>query len=162
MGQKYLVAGKHVSMRLWVLEPGSELKAATRRVYETVGYVISGSARLDLEGQKASSVEEPKPVSSERKQVGHASWYSLPSKTANGEQMNEDKLTAAHPTLPFGTKVEVENLENGRKTTVRVNDRGPFVAGRIIDVSKAAARTLDMIADGIATVRIRPKTGSTE
>jgi quercetin dioxygenase-like cupin family protein len=51
MGQKYLVAGKHVSMRLWVLEPGSELKAATRRDYETVGYVISGSARLDLEGQ---------------------------------------------------------------------------------------------------------------
>jgi rare lipoprotein A len=111
---------------------------------------------------KASIVEEPKPLASERKQVGRASWYLLPSKTANGEQMNEHDLTAAHPTLPFGTKVEIENLHNGRKATVRVNDRGPFVAGRIIDISKAAANTLDMIGDGIATVRIQEVKGSTE
>jgi len=86
----------------------------------------------------------------------------LPSKTANGEQVDKDDLTAAHPTLPFGTNVEIKNLDNGRKITVRVNDRGPFVGGRIIDVSKAAAQTLDMIVDGTATVRIRPLTGSTE
>ena len=74
-----------------------------------------------------------------RTQVGRASWYSLLSKTANGEQMSSEDMTAAHPSLPFGTEVEVENLDNGRKVTVRVNDRGPFVAERIIDVSKAAA-----------------------
>ncbi len=68
--------------------------------------------------------------------------------------MNAEDLTAAHPSLPFGTEVEVENLDNGRKVTVRVNDRGPFVAERIIDISKAAAKSLGMIADGIATVRI--------
>jgi len=76
--------------------------------------------------------------------------------------MDPEELTAAHPSLPFGTKVEVENLDNGRKVTVRVNDRGPFVADRIIDVSKAAAKSLDMIVDGIATVRIRPQPKSTE
>ena len=74
--------------------------------------------------------------------------------------MNAEDLTAAHPSLPLGTEVEVENLDNGRKVTVRVNDRGPFVAERIIDISKAAAKSLGMIADGIATVRIssEPKT----
>jgi rare lipoprotein A len=122
----------------------------------------ASSPRAEPPRLKASTVEEPKPVAAERKQVGRASWYLLPSKTANGEQMNERDSTAAHPTLPFGTKVEIENLENGRKATVRVNDRGPFVAGRIIDISKAAAKTLDMIADGIATVRIKPVTDATE
>ena len=95
-------------------------------------------------------------------QVGRASWYTLPSKTANGEQMSSEDMTAAHPSLPFGTEVEVENLDNGRKVTVRVNDRGPFVAERIIDVSKAAAESLGMIVDGIATVRISSRPNSTE
>jgi rare lipoprotein A len=95
-------------------------------------------------------------ANSQTAQLGGASWYSVTSKTANGEQMDDTKMTAAHPSLPFGTEVEVENLYNGRKAFVRVNDRGPFVANRIIDVSKAAARTLDMISDGVVTVRIRP------
>ena len=103
-----------------------------------------------------------KPAATRKSQVGRASWYSLPSQTAIGEQMNAEDLTAAHPSLPFGTEVEVENLDNGRKVTVRVNDRGPFVAERIIDMSKAAAQSLDMIVDGIATVRISPQPKSTE
>ena len=105
---------------------------------------------------------KPKPEANQASQTGRASWYSLSSKTANGEQMEPEELTAAHPSLPFGMKVEVENLANGRKVTVHVNDRGPFVADRIIDVSKAAAKSLDMIVDGIATVRIRPQPKSTE
>ena len=68
--------------------------------------------------------------------------------------MNSEDMTAAHPSLPFGTEVEVENLDNGRKVTVRVNDRGPFVADRIIDLSQAAATRLGMILGGIAPVRI--------
>jgi rare lipoprotein A len=87
-------------------------------------------------------------------QVGHASWYALHSHTASGEQMNPSELTAAHRSLPFGTRVLVENLANGRSVVVRINDRGPFVGGRIIDVSKAAAESLDMLGSGTAKVRV--------
>ncbi len=81
-------------------------------------------------------------------QVGHASWYALHSRTASGEIMNPGDLTAAHRSLPFGTRVLVENLSNGHSVVVRINDRGPFVAGRIIDVSKAAASSLGMLGSG--------------
>lgn len=87
-------------------------------------------------------------------QVGHASWYALTSKTASGERMNPNELTAAHRSLPFGTKVLVENLNNGRSVVVRINDRGPFVGGRIIDLSKAAAAQIGMIGTGTAKVRV--------
>jgi rare lipoprotein A len=94
------------------------------------------------------------PGSSPGAQTGRASWYEFTSRTANGEQMNRNELTAAHRSLPFGTKVKVENMSNGRSVTVRINDRGPFAGDRIIDLSKAAASCLGMIDDGIATVRI--------
>jgi rare lipoprotein A len=87
-------------------------------------------------------------------QVGHASWYALRSKTASGEMMNPSALTAAHRSLPFGTRVLVENLSNGRSVVVRINDRGPFIKGRIIDVSKAAASNLGMVGSGTARVRV--------
>lgn len=90
-------------------------------------------------------------------QVGQASWYALTSMTANGERMNPSALTAAHRTLPFGTKVLVENLSNGRSVVVRINDRGPFTGGRIIDLSKAAAGKIGMIRSGTAKVRVTPK-----
>jgi rare lipoprotein A len=94
-------------------------------------------------------------------QLGHASWYSLPSNiTANGEQMNPNELTAAHRSLPFGTRVLVENLSNGRSVVVRINDRGPFIGGRIIDLSKAAAASIGMIDTGTAKVRVTAPDGS--
>lgn len=94
-------------------------------------------------------------------QLGHASWYSLPgNKTANGEQMNPNELTAAHRSLPFGTRVLVENLSNGRSVFVRINDRGPFIGGRIIDLSKAAAGSIGMIESGVAKVRVTPTNNS--
>jgi rare lipoprotein A len=94
-------------------------------------------------------------------QLGHASWYSLPANTtANGEQMNPNELTAAHRSLPFGTKVLVENLSNGRSVVVRINDRGPFIGGRIIDLSKAAAASIGMINAGTAKVRVTTAEGS--
>ena len=85
---------------------------------------------------------------------GHASWYALTSTTASGERMNPDGMTAAHRTLPFGTRVKVENLNNGRAVVLRINDRGPFVGGRIIDVSRAAATELGFIGAGTANVRV--------
>jgi rare lipoprotein A len=93
-------------------------------------------------------------------QLGHASWYSLPAnKTANGERMNPHELTAAHRSLPFGTRVLVENLSNGRSVVVRINDRGPFIGGRIIDLSTAAAASIGMIAAGTAKVRVTTADG---
>jgi len=91
------------------------------------------------------------------RQEGIASWYGREFEgrpTASGEIFDSSKLTAAHPTLPFGTWLLVTNLHNNKNITVRVNDRGPFVAARIIDVSRAAAEQLDMIATGTAPVLI--------
>ncbi len=90
-------------------------------------------------------------------QKGKASWYGPGfhgRTTASGEQFNMNTYSAAHRTLPFGTKLCVENLRNGRGVTVRVNDRGPFVGGRVIDVSKRAAQTLGMVRSGTAPVRV--------
>ena len=88
---------------------------------------------------------------------GIASWYGYPyhgRPAANGEIYDMEKLTAAHRTLPFGTWVEVANLENEKRVTVRITDRGPFIHGRIIDLSKAAARDIDMLGPGLAKVRL--------
>ncbi|MBC7167316.1 MAG: septal ring lytic transglycosylase RlpA family protein [Phenylobacterium sp.] len=90
--------------------------------------------------------------------VGIASWYGPQfhnKATANGETFDMNAMTAAHTTLPLPSLVEVTNLENGRKVIVRVNDRGPFVGDRIIDLSKAAARELDFERKGLARVRVR-------
>jgi len=90
-------------------------------------------------------------------QVGVASWYGPGfhgNRTANGEIYDQYELTAAHPSLPLGTRVMVTNLENGRAVQVRVNDRGPFVDGRAIDLSYAAARTIGMLGPGTVRVRI--------
>jgi rare lipoprotein A len=89
-------------------------------------------------------------------ETGRASWYDLPGPTASGEEMDGAALTAAHPSLPLGSHARVENLENGRIVLVRINDRGPFAKNRIIDLSKAAAERLDMIAAGVAQVSVTP------
>ncbi|MDA7946927.1 MAG: septal ring lytic transglycosylase RlpA family protein, partial [Hyphomicrobiaceae bacterium] len=81
-------------------------------------------------------------------QTGIASWYQMGTKTANGERYNPDGMTAAHRTLPFGTIVEVKNLRNGRTVRLRINDRGPFIRGRIIDVSRGGARVLGLMGSG--------------
>jgi rare lipoprotein A len=81
-------------------------------------------------------------------QCGSASWYALHSRTASGERMNPAALTAAHRTLPFGTKVRVTNKDNGKAVIVRINDRGPFVKGRVLDLSKGAARKLGFVRAG--------------
>lgn len=81
-------------------------------------------------------------------QCGSASWYALNSKTASGERMNPAAMTAAHRTLPFGSKVVVTNQRNGRAVVVRINDRGPFIKGRVIDLSKAAAHKLGFVNAG--------------
>jgi rare lipoprotein A len=99
----------------------------------------------------------PPPGGASFVQEGAASWYGRAHhgrRTASGERFDMRALTAAHRTLPFDTVLRVTNLENGKNVTVRVNDRGPYVSGRIIDLSAAAAAALGMHEDGIANVRL--------
>ena len=93
-------------------------------------------------------------------QCGKASWYSHAGKrTANGEIANPAGFTAAHRTLPFGTRVQVVNLHNGKSVMVRINDRGPFAGGRVIDLSKAAAAQIGLVQRGVGRVAIAPAGG---
>ena len=85
---------------------------------------------------------------------GIASYYTTGTKTASGEKFNTLEMTAAHPTLPFGTKLRVTNVASGQSVMVRVNDRGPFVEGRVVDVSYSAADALGMVGKGIAKVKL--------
>jgi rare lipoprotein A len=133
----------------------SELLAATRQ------------ASLD-ENHKASSatigrvvVRSHPPFESDRHAAatkitsyGLASFYSEGTRTASGEQFNPNALTAAHPNLPFGTKLRVTDVATGRSVVVRVNDRGPFVPGRVVDVSYSAAASLGIIGRGTAKVKL--------
>ena len=89
---------------------------------------------------------------------GKASFYAMKfqsRKTANGERFNQQASTAAHKKLPFGTKVKVTNIKNGKSVIVRINDRGPFIAGRIIDLSRSAFSTIGHLDTGILDVRIK-------
>jgi rare lipoprotein A len=99
----------------------------------------------------------PKAEQEQKIQIGHASWYGPGfhgKKTASGVIYDQTEFTAAHRNLPLGSKVRVTNLENEKSVDVEINDRGPFIAGRIIDLSRAAARALGMLDDGITRVRI--------
>lgn len=103
-----------------------------------VALLVTCSAALPLEASAAP--------------CGGASWYALGSKTASGERMNASLMTAAHRSLPFGTKVKVTNGRNGKSVVVRINDRGPFIRGRVLDLSKAAAQNIGMVRSGTAKV----------
>lgn len=110
-----------------------------------------------------SASERPEPeeplreVAEGWQEEGEASWYGDAyhgRATASGEPFDMHALTAAHRRLPFGTVVRVENLENGRATTVRINDRGPFVRGRVVDLSRKGAEELGIVQAGTAPVRL--------
>ena len=97
------------------------------------------------------------PVAPPRAQDGYASYYGAAfagRRTASGERFDPNGLTAAHRDLPFGSRIRVTNLDNGRTVVVRVNDRGPYSDGRIVDVSWAAARELGMLRSGVARVHL--------
>jgi rare lipoprotein A len=87
-------------------------------------------------------------------QVGMASYYRSGKVTASGEKFNPQGLTAAHRTLPFGTRVRVTSVSTGKAIVVRINDRGPFIRGRIIDLALGAARSVGILRSGVAKVRL--------
>ncbi|MFW6088155.1 MAG: septal ring lytic transglycosylase RlpA family protein [Gemmatimonadota bacterium] len=104
-------------------------------------------------------------VTSGWQEEGEASWYGPGfhgRQTASGEIYDMEAMTAAHRELPFGSRVRVIHLDNGRETRVRINDRGPFARGRVLDLSRAAARDLDMLGSGTARVRIEVLEGVAE
>ncbi len=108
-------------------------------------------------GKGRSRMPVPAPAPAHIQLEGLASWYGQEYHgrlTASGEPFDMHDYTAAHRTLPFGTIVRVENLRNHRKVVVRINDRGPHVPGRIIDLSWQAAKKLDMLRDGVVPVRL--------
>lgn len=108
-------------------------------------------------GPRPTPAPRPVPGATLGPETGKASWYGdvhHGKKTASGEAYDMHTLTAAHRTLPFGTRVRVTNVDNGRSVVVRVNDRGPLVGGRIIDLSQAAARALGALGAGVFTVRL--------
>ena len=95
-------------------------------------------------------------------QTGEASWYGAQhqgKQTASGTIYDQAGLTAAHPSLPLGSKIKVTNLANGKSVEVEITDRGPFAENRIIDLSQAAAKALEIIDSGTATVRLEPPSG---
>jgi rare lipoprotein A len=118
--------------------------------------VVQTAPDSEAKAQNVSLSTPPKPRS-KHAQRGDASWYGPGfhgKKTASGEIYDQTKLTAAHKTLPLGSKARVTNLENGSTVEVQINDRGPFIEGRIIDLSKAAAWALGFVEAGIVPVRV--------
>jgi len=116
---------------------------------------INRTASILRNRHVATHVTEPNAVKTHASSFGVASFYDDEGTlTANGEAFNPNELTAAHRTLPFGTKLRVTNVANGRSVVVRVNDRGPFVPGRVVDVSLSAAEILGMTDPGTAKVKL--------
>jgi rare lipoprotein A len=127
-----------------------------------------GSRQASLEHHRTASLRPGRRVASARTHTpfgprknagetpsqGVASFYTEGVQTASGEKFDTNELTAAHPTLPFGTKLRVTNVATGRSVTVRVNDRGPYVPGRVVDVSYSAADALGMVGKGVANVKL--------
>lgn len=105
--------------------------------------------------EKQTSLSSPKSgAETQAASHGFASFYRTGKQTASGEEFDARALTAAHRTLPFGTRLRVTNVATGRSVMVRVNDRGPFVPGRVVDVSHSAAEALGMVGDGVAKVKV--------
>jgi rare lipoprotein A len=117
----------------------------------------SQAARLVTHARRKKPERVASNVKSSTSQIptlGLASFYSQDQETASGESFDRRRLNAAHPSLPFGTRLRVTNVMNGKSVTVRINDRGPFVRGRIIDVTAAAAEALGMVNAGVAKVTL--------
>jgi rare lipoprotein A len=159
-------------VRLFSVVLGAALLAACAQssvVTRNSGFV-SSSRQASLQQNRTASFVTNRRVASAKKHTpfarhnnaaptqiasqGIASFYTEDQQTASGEKFDTNDLTAAHPTLPFGTRLRVTNVTTGRSVTVRVNDRGPYVPGRVVDVSHSAADALGMVGSGIAKVKL--------
>ncbi|MBR0895459.1 septal ring lytic transglycosylase RlpA family protein [Bradyrhizobium tropiciagri] len=137
-----------------VVSQRSQALASRPASTEPVRAASSASRTLVAAARKHTPYASRKGGDTKLASQGVASFYSDEQETASGEKFDGRELTAAHPTLPFGTKLRVTDVKTGRSVTVRVNDRGPYVPGRIVDVSYSAAQSLGMIGKGVANVRL--------
>lgn len=138
--------------------PSGFLRAARLGVLAIAVGILVRSSELPKQALHDAKSTEPRPVF---KEIGEASWYGPGfhgKETASGETFDTNRMTAAHPSLPLGTKVKVTNLEENKSVEVKINDRGPYAKGRVIDLSRAAAKKLNMVEDGTAKVKIVAKT----
>jgi rare lipoprotein A len=139
-----------------VVTQKSELRAGSRQASlehnRRAAFVTEG--RVAHTRKHTPFASNKSPAETQVASRGLASFYTEGAQTASGERFDAHEMTAAHPTLPFGTRLRVTNVATGKSVTVRVNDRGPFVPGRVVDVSYAAAETLGMIGRGVAQVRL--------
>jgi rare lipoprotein A len=160
-------AGKFVRMFAVVLATASLAACAQSSVTRNAGFVGT-SRQASVEHDRTASftrrvvaVRKHTPFKPDKDAAqtqtasqGLASFYSEGGRTASGEKFDANELTAAHPTLPFGTRLRVTNVATGRSVTVRINDRGPYVPGRVVDVSYSAADALGMVGKGVAKVKL--------
>ena len=139
-----------------VVTQRSELPAASRQAsvehYRKTSFVTN--RRVAVTKKHTPFASDKNAAETRVASHGLASFYTEGTQTASGERFDTHELTAAHPTLPFGTQLRVTNVTTGRSVTVRVNDRGPFVPGRVVDVSYAAAETLGIVGGGVAKVKL--------
>ena len=132
-----------------MVSPGRQ---ASQQYHRTVSF--APKRRVAVARKHTPFASDKKAAATQVASDGIASFYTEGTKTASGEKFNTHELTAAHPTLPFGTRLRVTNVASGQSVTVRGNDRGPFVRGRVVDVSYAAAETLGMVGGGVAKVKL--------
>ena len=135
------------------------MSASVLRTFLLAGSLLTAAAGAACGGKEVrpTTASEAPRAKVGAKETGLASWYGPQyhgRRTANGERYNMFDLTAAHRSLPFGTTVRVTSIGSGRQVVVRINDRGPFVRGRIIDLSYEAAKKLEINTSGVAKVRI--------
>jgi rare lipoprotein A len=127
-----------------------------KSAFRTTQAASGGSAKRTRQASRAEQpAATPNVTGYSGGQSGIASYYWQPQAVASGGRFNPNALTAAHKTLPFGTRVRVTNLNNGRSVDVVINDRGPFVAGRVIDLSRRAAEVVGMTGAGLARVSVQ-------
>ena len=129
--------------------PTRQAALAHHRIVHVARREPESVVRREATADPETSASKTPPVSQ-----GLASFYTEGTQTASGEKFDTHDLTAAHPTLPFGTRLRVTNVKTGRSVTVRVNDRGPYVRGRVVDVSYSAAEALGMVGQGVAKVKL--------
>ena len=138
-----------------VVNNRSELLAATRQASLDENHNASTATNGRVAVRSHTPFESDRHAAATKvTSYGVASFYSEGTRTASGEQFNPNELTAAHPNLPFGTKLRVTDVATGRSVVVRVNDRGPFVPGQVVDVSYSAAATLGIVGRGTAKVKL--------
>jgi rare lipoprotein A len=126
------------------LEPGEDTRPIVRKIVKAVRFHLPEKREPGPSQTTAAAVPAR----------GVASFYKQPQATASGERFDPNELTAAHRSLPFGTRLHVTNVATGRSVTVRVNDRGPYVKGRMVDLSYSAADAIGMVRSGVADVKV--------